>query len=225
MKLAFRRRAVVATWPERMLAMGVLGMVALVLALAVAAAASAQTKNLPEGVPDLLNPDAQHEWQAYQAGNLEGNADFPLVMFVNTAGNQPAAVMMAVDAENGTDQWSLTKDPIVVIALFSDPKTINRIYADSGFTENGKPSGNYTEVANPSIETLTGLLQSVAQAHRPEQQPDNGQAQTDQTPGDQQAQPPATDQGPGDQQAQPQTQPQMQPPAGQPQQSQPATHM
>ncbi len=186
----------VATWPERMLAMGVLGTVALVLALAVAAAASAQTKSLPEGVPDLLNPDAQHEWQAYQAGNLEGNADFPLVMFVNTAGNQPAAVKMAVDAENGTDQWSLAKDPIVVIALFSDPKTITRLYADSGFTQNGKPSGNYTEVPNPSVETLTGLLQSMAQAHRPEQQPDNGQAQTGQAPG-----------APGDQQSQPQSQP------------------
>ncbi len=195
MKLAIRRRAVVATWPERVLAMAVFGTVALMLALAVAAAASAQTKSLPEGVPDLLNPDAQHEYQAYQAGNLEGNADFPLVMFVNTTGKQPAAVMMAVDAQNGTDHWSLASDPIVVIALFSDPQTITRLYTDTGFTQSGKPSGDYTEVPNPSVETLTGLLQSVAQAHQPEQQPDNAQAQR------------PTDQGSGDQQSQQQSQP------------------
>jgi hypothetical protein len=204
MKVAFKRRAVVATWPERMLAMAVLATIALALALAIAAAASAQTRSLPNGVPDLLNPDAQREWQAYQAGNLEGNADFPLVMFVNTAGNQPAAVMMALDAQNGTDRWSLASDPIVVIALFSDPNTITRLYADSGFAQSGKASGSYTEVANPNIDTLTGLLQTVARAQHPaDQQPGTEQAQrpTEQAHGDQQAQAP-TEQHVEDQQAQ-----------------------
>ncbi len=190
MKMAFRRRAIMATWPKRMLAIARCSMIA--LALTVAGAASAQARSLPDGVPDLFNPDAKGEWQAYQAGNLDGNADFPVVIVVNTAGKQPAAVLMAVDAQNGSDHWSLASDPIVVIALFSDPHTITRVYADSGFSQSGTPSGSYTDVANPSPDTLAGLLQSLPQASRG-QQPGDEQAQrpNDHTPGAQPAPPSA----------------------------------
>jgi hypothetical protein len=141
---------------------------ALGLSLAVSGLARAQSQaSLPEGVPDLLNPQSQTEWQSYQVGNLEGDPDFPLVMFLNKAGSAPAAVMVAIDARNGKSSWSLGADPAILIALFADPRTLTGLYYDEGFTEAGHSSGQYAKIPDPDPEALPSLLKSVVQAqHR-----------------------------------------------------------
>ncbi|HTU00941.1 MAG TPA: hypothetical protein VMG58_03960 [Candidatus Sulfotelmatobacter sp.] len=121
----------------------------------------------PYGVPDLLNPQTQGDWQSYQVGNLEGDPDFPLVIFLNQSGGAPAAVMIAIDARNGKSSWSLDSDPAILIALFADPKTLTGLYYDEGFTEAGRPSGHYAKITDPDSGALPLLLKSVVQAqHR-----------------------------------------------------------
>lgn len=141
-------------------------LVVLGLALSPPAVARAQSQGrLPDGVPDLLSP--QSDWQSYQVGNLEGDPDFPLIMFLNNKGSAPAAVMVAIDARNGKSSWSLESDPAILIALFADSETLSGLYYDQGFTEAGHPSGQYTKVADPNVKSLPLLLKSVAEAqHR-----------------------------------------------------------
>lgn len=128
--------------------------------------ALASAKNLPTDVPNFLDPGVLAGWRSYQVGNLAGNPDLPLVMFLNTAGRGPAAVMMALDARNGTDRFSLASDPAVVIALFSDPKTMTGLYYDEGFVSKGQPSGSYAKVRHPDGASLPNLLESVAHSQR-----------------------------------------------------------
>jgi hypothetical protein len=122
---------------------------------------------LPDGVPDLF--DDTEEWQPYQVGNVAGDSDFPLLMFLHDKGAdkgaaQPAAVLLAVDAQNGSDHWSLASDPVIVIALLADPETITRIYYDAGFAQQGQPSGEYKTADAADRETLRALLMSLTKA-------------------------------------------------------------
>jgi hypothetical protein len=177
MRSAQKRRLAAATWPERAVAIAVFGSIALTI-LFIAGLASAQAQSrFPDGVPDVLSPRSPAEWRAVQVGNVDGNPDFPVIVFVNTTGAQPAAVMMALDAQNGTDRWSLASDPVVLIALFADPNTITRLYFDTAFGQTGRPSGQYAEVDQPNLEGLTTLLYSMTQAHDSADQPSETQAQ------------------------------------------------
>jgi hypothetical protein len=119
--------------------------------------------HLPDGVPDLLDPRIVAGWQPYVLGNLRGDPDFPLVVYVNKSGNGPAAVMMAIDARNGTSGWSLASDPIIAIAVFADAQTLTRLYYDQGFAEDGRPSGQYGKITGPDPAALAALSRWAAQ--------------------------------------------------------------
>ncbi len=133
--------------------------------LALSAAVQAEGR-LPDGVPDLLNPRVLASWQPYLLGNLEGNPDFPLVLYVNESGSAPAAVVMAIDARNGASTWSLASDPVIVIAVFADPQTVTRLYYDQGFAKDGRASGQYGKIAQPDSATLPALLGWVLHLQR-----------------------------------------------------------
>lgn len=134
--------------------------------------------HFPDGVPDLLSPETQAQWQSYQLGNVEGNPDFPILVFLNKAEEQPAAVMVAVNAQNGRDTWSLTSDPAILIALFSDPQTITRLYYDAGFAQDGQASGRYTEIANPEPDRLAEVMSAIVHNQRPDADQSNRHAQS-----------------------------------------------
>jgi hypothetical protein len=162
MRSVHKRRVAVATWPERAAAIALFGSIALAIVF-IAGLASAQVQpRLPEGVPDVLSSRSP-EWHAVQVGNVDGNPDFPVIVFVNTMGAQPAAVMLALDAQNGTDRWSLASDPVVLIALFADQNTVTRLYFDTAFGQTGRASGQYTEVDQPNLDGLTTLLHTMTQ--------------------------------------------------------------
>ena len=118
--------------------------------------------SLPGGVPNLFDPEVRAQYQPTIVGNLLANPDFPLVMLVNTTGTHPGAILVALDARNGTDTWSLSTDPIVLIALFADPATITDLYVDSGFLEQGTPSGSFQSVPDPR-EMLPDLLHALSE--------------------------------------------------------------
>jgi hypothetical protein len=117
---------------------------------------------LPDGVPDLLDPRIVGSWQPYVLGNLKGDPAFPLVLYLNKSGNGPAAVMMAIDARNGTSRWSLASDPVIAIAVFADPQTVARLYYDQGFAEDGRPSGQYGKITGPDPAALSALSRWAA---------------------------------------------------------------
>ncbi len=94
-------------------------------------------------------------------GGLQGNPDFPLLLLVHRATTPPGAVLVALDARNGTDIWSLGTDPVVVIALFADPMTLTALYVDRGFVAQGLPSGRFQRLANPRA-MLPDLLHVVS---------------------------------------------------------------
>ncbi len=116
---------------------------------------------LPGGVPNLFDPAVRAQYQPARVGNLLANPDLPLVMLINTTGTRPEAVVVALDARNGTDTWSLRTDPIVLIALFADPATMTDLYFDSGFLEQGTPSGSFQNVPDP-LKKLPDLLHALA---------------------------------------------------------------
>jgi hypothetical protein len=80
--------------------------------LSAAPSAWAATAALPRDVPNVLDPKVQADYQPYQVGNLEGNPDFPLILFMSRGREKPAAVVVAIDARNGRETWSITSDPI-----------------------------------------------------------------------------------------------------------------
>lgn len=117
---------------------------------------------LPAGVPDIYDPDVLAHFQPAAVGNLRDNPDFPVLLLVNTIGEQPLAFLLGLDARNGTDVWSLTTDPIILIMLFSDRTTIQGVYMDAGFVDLGKASGNYAAVGGESLPALLDLLPAVS---------------------------------------------------------------
>jgi len=117
---------------------------------------------LPAGVPNIYDPEVQAHFQPVEVGNLRENPDFPVVLLVNTTGEQPQALLLGLDARNGTDTWSLTTDPIILIMVFSDETTIQGSYVDTGFVDAAKTSGDYAAVDAESLPALPDLLKEVA---------------------------------------------------------------
>ncbi len=134
---------------------------ALVLLVAVSTPALALGR-LPDGIPNVLDPKIRDNYQPYQVGNLEGNPDFPVVLFVARDGTAASAVVVAVDARNGKGTWSLATDPVILIAVFSDPKTVTGVYLDDGFAQQGAASGTYTRIKDRDGDSLPKALKSVA---------------------------------------------------------------
>jgi hypothetical protein len=120
------------------------------------------TSALPRSVPDIFNPEVRAHYQPVQVGNLQANPDLPLLMLVNINGESPKAVLVGLDARNGKNTWSLNTDPIVLIALFTDPSTITELYLDAGFTRQGAPSGRYQSIPDPRVEMLPELLRAFS---------------------------------------------------------------
>ncbi|MFB3817172.1 MAG: hypothetical protein ACE147_05855 [Candidatus Methylomirabilales bacterium] len=154
-----RQRVAVSACAPAIHAVARMALLILALVLALATIALGQGP-LPEGVPDVLSPGTRDDWRAFHVGNAEDDPNFPLIMFVNTAGHQPTAVLMAVNAQNGTDRWSLESDPVVLIALFAHPPTIARVYYDTGFAQEGRATGQYAVLQDPEPEVVGSLMRS-----------------------------------------------------------------
>jgi hypothetical protein len=137
---------------------------ALAVALAVAVIswtpAWAAQAPLPADVPNVYDPVVRAGFVPVLVTNLRGNPDFPLVLMVNTTGHQPGALLLGLDARNGTPTWSLTGDPIVLIVTLAD-EAIQEVYVDLGFVGQGAPSGTYVTVDDANAGELPELLDAV----------------------------------------------------------------
>jgi len=116
---------------------------------------------LPGGVPNLFDPQVRAQYKPTVIGNLLANPDFPLVLLVNTAAKQPGAVLVALDARNGGETWSLATDPMVLIVLFADRATITDVYIDRGLLAQGTATGDFQGVPDPQ-QGLPDLLHALA---------------------------------------------------------------
>lgn len=154
-KIRALARAVDVFQPDRLLI--------LFLALVLLSAFPARVAHsaLPAGVPDIFDPEVRVKFQPVAVINAQGNPDLPVLVLVNTAGEQPQAMMLGLDARNGKDTWSLTSDPIILIILLADPFTILGAHVDLGFSQEGRASGNFTPFENPNSLTLPDLLKAV----------------------------------------------------------------
>jgi hypothetical protein len=117
---------------------------------------------LPDGVPDLHDPQVLAKYVPVQVGTIGGNPDLPMVMLVNRIERSPEALLVGLDARNGKNTWSMLSDPIVLVALFENPTTIRQLDVDPGFLSQGEPSGSFERVPDPRLETLPDLLRSIA---------------------------------------------------------------
>jgi hypothetical protein len=135
-----------------------------VIVLLVAVPAWAGQPALPSGVPDLRDPEVQAHFQPVGVKSLGDNPDLPAVLLLNTTGDQPPALLLGLDARNGTNTWSLALDPIILIVVFADATTIQAMYVDTGFAKQGKASGTYTPVDTGNPAALSNLLKAVAGA-------------------------------------------------------------
>jgi hypothetical protein len=134
----------------------------LMVAGGLAVAAAAHSASLPADVPDLLAPGARTEWRPVHVGDVEGDANFPLLLFMHDTAREPAAVLMVLNAQTGRGTWSLESDPAVLIAVFPNAQTVSRLYYDPGFAREGRASGQYAEVANPDPDQIPDLIISIA---------------------------------------------------------------
>lgn len=120
---------------------------------------------LPAGVPNFSDPAVQAHYQPVVVGALRGNPNFPAVLLLNTNGDQPQALLLGFDARNGKDTWSSSEDPVIFIALidvYADEATLQAVYVDVGFVDQGKASGTFAVVDPANVATLSELLKAVA---------------------------------------------------------------
>ena len=116
---------------------------------------------LPAGVPNLLDPAVRAHFQGVPVANLQGNPDFPVVALVNTTGEEPRVLLLGLDARNGTDTFSLTTDPIILVMVVARAITIQDAYVDIGFVNRGLASGTYAAVDPANASVLLELLEAV----------------------------------------------------------------
>jgi hypothetical protein len=119
---------------------------------------------LPSGVPDLRDPEVRAHFQPVGVKSLGDNPDLPAVLLLNTTGDQPPALLLGLDARNGTNTWSLASDPIILIVVFANATTIQGMYVDTGFAKQGMASGTYTPVDAGNPAALYNLIKAVAAA-------------------------------------------------------------
>ena len=124
----------------------------------------ADPPGLPADVPNIYDPEVRTNFGPVGVVNLRGNPDFPALLLVNAIGEQPQALLLGLDARNGTDTWSLTTDPIILIVVFSGDTTIQGVYVDTGFADGGKASGNYAAVDTLNPSALRDLFKKVPAA-------------------------------------------------------------
>jgi hypothetical protein len=124
----------------------------------------ANQPTLPAGVPNIYDPGVLAHFQAEGVANLDGNPDFPLLVLRSTDGGHPQSVLLALDARNGKETWSLTADPIILIVVFSGETTTPGLYVDTGFADQGEPSGTYAALDQRDLGALPELLKAVTAA-------------------------------------------------------------
>ena len=128
--------------------------------------ARAGQPTLPAGVPNLYDPAIQAHYQPVGVGILGDNPDFPVVYLVSRTGEQPQALLLGLDARNGKATWSLSSDPIILIAVFSGETAIQGLYVDLGVAARGEASGAYAAVDQTNFPALLDLLKAVTEAGR-----------------------------------------------------------
>jgi hypothetical protein len=139
--------------------------VAVLVGLLVLAAASAGAAPAwPAGIPNIYDPEVQTQFRPAIFTNLRDNPEFPVVLLVNTAGKQPEALLVGLDARNGKDTWSLTGDPIILIVALADAQTIQGLFVDTGFADQGTASGTYAAVDAANVSALPELLSAIPEA-------------------------------------------------------------
>jgi hypothetical protein len=116
---------------------------------------------LPSGVPNIFDPEVQDQFEMLGVTNLGGNPDFPMVLLMNTGEDAPQAILLAMDARNGGETWSIKSDPIILIITFTDPTTIQTLLVDIGFADQGKASGKYATVDDQNSPVLPDLLKAI----------------------------------------------------------------
>jgi hypothetical protein len=129
--------------------------------LVAAVPAGAGSPALPAGVPNLLDPAVRTHFQRAWVANLQGNPDFPMVALVNTTGKEPRVLILGLDARNGTDTFSMTADPIILILVVARGITIQDAYVDIGFVNRGLASGAYAAVDPENASALLELLETL----------------------------------------------------------------
>jgi hypothetical protein len=102
------------------------------IVLLAASPATAASPTLPAGIPNIYDPAVQAHYQPVAVGALRGNPDFPVVLFVNTTGDEPRFLFLGFDARNGKDTWSLTTDPIILIVVVADGPKAQGVDVDIG---------------------------------------------------------------------------------------------
>ncbi len=164
---AAAQRAPAAGWGTDATAARTASVLALLLVLGCVllpgVSAWAAPASLPADVPNIYDPEVQAGFTPVMVANLRDNPDFPMVLLVNTTGNGPEALLLGLDAHNGTNTWSLTGDPIILIVAFSG-ETVQQLYVDSGFAGQGTPSGTYARVDGANGSALPELLDAVSLA-------------------------------------------------------------
>jgi len=140
-----------------------LGLLVLGLSLLAVLPAAAGQFPLPPGVPNIFDRSIRSQFELVGVVNLRRNPDLPvLVARHKQADGQPQVLLLALDARNGRHTWSLATDPIVLIVVYANPRTILGIHADSGFLERGRATGSYLAMDPSSPLTLPNILREVA---------------------------------------------------------------
>ena len=112
----------------------------------------------PQGVPDLTDPAVLKQFVPVSLSGLNGDPDFPVLLFARRGEGVPQFLLLIVDARNGKETWSLREDAAVFYALFADPTTIHRAYLDKGFAATGAPSGEFVAAGPETAEDLVARL-------------------------------------------------------------------
>jgi len=145
-----------------------LAALALALSLACPGRAAAGT-GWPDGVPDLLAPGTASAWEAMHVGDVEGNPDLPVLLFVHRQGEEPRALLVGLDARNGRETYTLGSDPVIFVAVLADPDptTVTVVYYDTGFAAAERPSGQFQEVGQPALDDLPPFVRAIVPTEGP----------------------------------------------------------
>jgi hypothetical protein len=124
-----------------------------------AAGAGEAAQGLPPGVPDLTDVDTLAHFTPVAQGSLWGNRDFPVLLIQGVEAPDHAFVLVVLDARNGKDTWSLTDDPMILVAVGKRGEEGTETYVDEGFVTQGMPSGAFVGVVGATLGDLTDLLE------------------------------------------------------------------
>ncbi len=152
------------------LARGGLALLTVALAIGLTLPREVFASRLPEGVPNLFAPEVAQEWHAVHVGDVRGDGDFPVLLVTDKRGEAPA-MLIGLDARNGTKGYSLESDPVIFVAMLADPQTITTLYYDTGFAATEQPSGEFRRIAHPTPGQVPDFVRSIV--------PVEAQARTD----------------------------------------------